>query len=164
MFVPQANDIDKILDLPLAIADGVNTTHQVVKRYDFDTRQVAYYLEAEGSLGLVEREGGVFSLTEEGKKYRRLDPTQQKLMIVRRIIELPIVAIILGELTANERRVTSKDEIEGLIKERTSIRGSTVSRRAECLMKWLAWVGDETDLFSIEGEVIKLRIQEKSIP
>ena len=164
MIVPQANDIDKILDLPLAVADGENTKHQITKRYDFDGRQADYYIEAVGSLGLIKSDVGMYSLTDEGKKYRRMDPTQQKLMIIRKMVVLPIVAIVLGELIANDRRVLSKDEIESVIKENTAIRGTTVPRRAECLFKWLAWIGDETDVLSVEGEVIRLRIAEKSAP
>ncbi|MDG7002138.1 MAG: AAA-associated domain-containing protein [Nitrososphaerota archaeon] len=164
MIVPQANDIDKILDLPLAVADGANTKYRIIKRYDFDGRQADYYIEALGGLGLLKSESGMYSLTDEGRKYRRLDPLQQKLMIIRKMVALPIIAIVLGELIANDRRVISKDEIESLIKENTPIRGTTVPRRAECLFKWLGWIGDETGVLSIEGEVIRLRIAEKSIP
>jgi hypothetical protein len=164
MIVPQANDIDKILDLPLAVADGANTKHQITKRYDFDGRQADYYIEAVGALGLIKSESGMYSLTDEGKKYRRMDPAQQKLMIVRKMIALPIIAIVLGELVANDRRTISKDEIENVIKENTAIRGTTGPRRAECLFKWLGWIGDETNVFSTEDEVIKLRVAEKSIP
>src|SRR3989442_6233527 len=136
MIVPQANDIDKILDLPLAIADGANTKHQIITRYDFDGRQADYYLEAGEILELVKREGGMYLLTENGKKYRLMDPLQQKLMVIRKMIAVPIVAVILGELVASEKKVLSKDEIESLIKEHTNIRGTTVPRRAECLLKW----------------------------
>jgi len=158
LIVPQANDITKLLDLPLAIADGANTKHKITERYDFDGSQADYYLEAGDILGLAQRESGIYVLTEDGKKYRRMDSLRQKQMIIKKMIAVPIIATILGELIAGNKRVMTRDEIESLIKENTSIRGTTVSRRAACLFKRIGWIGDETGIFSIEGEVVTLRI------
>jgi hypothetical protein len=39
MNVPQADDIEKILDIPLAISDRLNTKTKAIARYHFDARQ-----------------------------------------------------------------------------------------------------------------------------
>jgi hypothetical protein len=161
MIVPQANDIDKILDLPLAIADGANTKQRIIKRYDFDGRQADYYLEVGEALELLKREGGMYYLTEDGKKYLRMDPQQQKLMVVRKMVAMPVVSSLLGELIASEGNVLSRNEIAIFIKEHTHIRGSTVARRVECIFKWLEWMADETEVFRVQRDTVGLRISEK---
>src|SRR2546425_2847801 len=126
MNIPQADDVVKILDLPLAVADGANTKRLVTKRYGFDERQADYYLEACEMLGLVNREEGIYILTREGKKYLQLDPPRQKLAIIRKMVVVPIVAQVVAELVTSETKVISKEEVESLIEEHAGIHGTTV--------------------------------------
>lgn len=156
MIAPQADDIDKILDLPLAIAEGANTKHLVTKRYGFDGRQADYYLEAGEMLGLVRREDGLYTLSEDGKKYRRMDPTQQKLMIIRKMIATPLVSLILGELFVSEDKKITREQIEGTIEENTGIHRTTVGRRAQTLMSWFRWIGEETHAIHADSNVVRL--------
>lgn len=154
--VPQADDIVKILDLPLAIAEGANTKYLLTKHFEFDGRQADYYLEAGEMLGLVNREEGVYILTQEGKKYLRMDPPRQKLTIARQMLVVPIVAQVVAELVTSERKTLSKEEVESVVEEHAGIHGTTVPRRAHTLMMWLKWVGEETGIFSVDADVIKL--------
>ena len=158
MNAPQADDIDKILDLPLAIADGANTKYLVTKRYGFDGRQTDYYLEAAEILGLARRENGIYILSADGKKYLRMDPTQQKLMVIRKMIGVPIMSLLMGELVASGDKSISKEEIESLIEDHAMIHGTTVPRRARTLMTWFRWIGDETGVFSVDSDVVRMRV------
>jgi hypothetical protein len=154
--VPQADDIVKILDLPLAIAQGANTKYLLTKHFGFDERQSDYYLEVGEMLGFVNREEGIYILTPDGKKYLRMDPPRQKLAVTRRMLAIPIVAHVVAELITSERKVLSKDEVESIIEERAGIHGTTVPRRAHTLMAWFEWMGEETGVFSVDGDTIKL--------
>ena len=156
VIVPQANDIDKILDLPLAIAKGANSKNLIIRRYDFDGRQADYYLEAAEVLGLVQRESGMYLLTEDGMEYQRMSPQQRKMMVASSMISVPIVAIILGRLMTSNRKLLPKTEVESLIKKYTRIRGTTVKRRANCVIRWLEWIGVQTGTISIDGNSIRL--------
>ena len=156
MDAPQANDIDKILDLPLAVADGVNTKYSLAKRYTFDEREADYYLTAGEILGLVQRKDGLCILTEDGKKYCRMDPMQQKLMVIRKMVSSQVVALIIAELVASDKKVISKDEIERLIEEPADVHRETLSRRTECLMKWFAWIGSEVGVFSADSDTVRI--------
>src|SRR5438309_8717366 len=73
MRIPQADDIIKIMDLPLAIAENIDTSKLVAARYGFDERQSNYYLEAAEVLGLITKRGTKYRLTEDGKKYLLMD-------------------------------------------------------------------------------------------
>jgi hypothetical protein len=158
MNAPQADDIDKILDLPLAVADGANTKYRLTKRYGFDGRQTDYYLEVAEMLGLASRENGIYILSEDGKKYLRMDPGQQKLMVIRKMIAVPIVSLLIGELATSAGKALSKEEIERLIEDNANIHGTTVGRRARSLMTWFRWIGEETGLFSVDNDFVRMRV------
>src|SRR5437867_800871 len=126
MDVPQADDIVKILDLPLAVADGANTKHLLTKRYGFDERQADYYLEACELLGLVDRVEGLYVLTLDGKKYLRMDPPRQKIDLIRRMLVIPIVSQLVAELITSDEKCLSKDDVESIIEQHAGIHGTTV--------------------------------------
>jgi hypothetical protein len=157
LIAPQADDIDKILDLPLAIAEGANTKYLLSKKYDFHGRQADYYLEAGEALGLVQREEGIYLLTDEGKKYRRLDPPRQKILVIRKMLVIPLMALILSYLISSPERSLSRNEIESILKKHVGIHGTTVPRRAQTLLVWFRWLGEETGVFSANPDAIQLR-------
>lgn len=160
MDVPQADDVEKILDLPLAIADGNDTKRKIWLRYRFDIRQADYYLEATELLGLAKKVRGTdtYTLTREGKKYRSMDPTQQKLMVIRKMLCLPITTLVVADIISSPRKSTTKDDIERLIEEHAGIHGSTALRRAQTLVAWLRWIGEQTSSFSVNQDEISLRL------
>ena len=55
MRLPQADDVAKIADIPLAVKDGLDTAEALSTRYQFGRRQAFYYLQATESLGLIAR-------------------------------------------------------------------------------------------------------------
>ncbi|HEV2139167.1 MAG TPA: AAA-associated domain-containing protein [Nitrososphaerales archaeon] len=154
--VPQADDVEKILDFPLAIANGANTRTRIAERYHFDERQADYYIEAMEMLGLVKRRGGVCILTSRGQQYCVMDPTQQKLTMVRKMLILPIITLVLAEMFSDSHHSISRGEIEKLIEQNSKIHKSTIPRRAQCIMIWLRWIGDQTNTISGETEHIEL--------
>src|SRR5438093_9333112 len=109
-------------------------------------------------LGLVHREEGIYVLSEDGKKYRQMDPSQQKQMMIRKMIAAPIMAQVVAELVTSDGNAVSKKDIANVIEEHTRIRGTTVPRRARTLMNWFRWIGEETGVFSVDDDVVRLRI------
>ena len=160
--VPQANDVDKILDLPLAVAEGINTKNSIIRRYDFDGRQADYYLEAGEILGLVERESGMYLLTDDGTEYQGMNSNQRRMMVASKMVAVPIISIILGKLVTSDRKTLMKADVELVIRKYTDIRGTTIRRRANCVIKWLQWLGDQTGLLSVESKSIRLKVGDHS--
>jgi hypothetical protein len=107
---------------------------------------------------MIKQKMGVYNLTLDGKKYRRMDPVQQKLMIIRKMLSLPIVTLIISELIIRPRHTISRDEIECLIEEHAGIHGTTVRRRAQTLLTWLRWIGDQTSSLSVEIDQVNLNV------
>ena len=158
MRVPQADDIDKIMDLPLKIADKINTSNLLAKRYVFDLRQSNYYLEATEILGLASRRKEKYRLTDDGEKYILMDHPERKLMLIRKMIVAPIVSHVIAEIILSDKKVLTRDGLEAVIKESSKVGGSTVSRRAQTLIAWFKWLGDETGVFRVTGDLIRMNI------
>jgi hypothetical protein len=54
------------------------------------------------------------------------------------------------------RRVLRRRDIEGIIKTRAKITGTTIGRRAQSLMAWLRWMAETTGSFSVERDGFRL--------
>ncbi len=163
MKIPQADDVTKIMDLPLAIADKIDNSKLLAKTYGFDERQSNYYLEAAEILGLVSRRQTRYVLTEDGRKYLLMDISQRKLMLIRRMVTVPIVSRLVAELLVSDNRTISKEEVERVIQESSKVGGSTVPRRAQTLIAWFRWLGEETGVFHIDADSVKIVATERTV-
>ena len=85
--VPQADDLNKILELLTLINSGQNTKADVADYFVFDERQSDYYSEAAAFLGLVTRiYGGVYELTDRGNAFIATHPKDQQLFIAKLVL------------------------------------------------------------------------------
>jgi hypothetical protein len=155
--IPQADDVARIIDIPLAIAQGANAAADISNRYKFDRRQALYYMQAAELLGLVVRRGPKFSLTALGHRYIKLTQPQRKELVVRRILSLPIVQTILQELLISPIHRVTRNQIEHFAASRSGISGTTVARRVQSLFSWFVWLGEETNVFTVSKEAVALR-------
>ncbi|MBV6467265.1 MAG: hypothetical protein PGMFKBFP_02612 [Anaerolineales bacterium] len=84
--VPQADDLNKILEILTLINSGQNTVTEIADHFAFDVRQSSYYGEAAEFLGLVTRNRGVFELTERGFQFVSTAPSRQQFYIAKLVI------------------------------------------------------------------------------
>jgi len=144
------------MDLPLAIGEGINTTKLIAERYGFEERQSNYYLEAAEILGLLARRGTKFALSDQGKKYLLMDISERKLVLVRKMIMVPIINRVLAEILARYDKLVSKKDLENLTLQSSPTSGSTVTRRAQTIISWFRWLGEQTEVFQVDFETIQL--------
>jgi hypothetical protein len=150
--VPQANDIVKIMDIPLAIANGNRTLPSVANRYSFDRRQALYYLDASELLGFIKRTGKSYALTERGQKYLEFEQPERRELLARSMLSTSIVHAILVELVLEPKHRLSRKKIELMAASGARISGTTVVRRTQTLLKWFEWLGKETRSFRTTAE------------
>jgi hypothetical protein len=158
MRIPQADDLVRIMDLPLAIDEGIDTASKIAVRYDFKERQAEYYLEAAEILGLVKRAEGKLTLSSDGRQFLKLDNPQRKSMLIKKIVVLPIITEVIAELISNDAYAVSEEEIAVIVTNLSGITGSTVRRRAHTIMAWLKWVGQESGVFQVTPDSVKLLV------
>ncbi len=122
--IPQADNVSKIHDIPLAIEDGCNTAERISSRYGFDRRQALYYLQAALMLGMVVNRKNRYLLSRLGRQYVNLTPGKRKEIILRRMLSCSIIASIITELFVAPGRSLGRETIVSIASQRSGISGT----------------------------------------
>lgn len=140
---PQANDLDKVVDLvQAAAAVGLNKT-QIAESFGFDERQGDYYANAACYLGLLRRAEGNFEVTPEGAAFNALRSRAERTRaLVGIMLGIPSLREAVRLLVEREFRAEKigNGELAAVIRDRTGLKGSTPERRASTLRAWLTWI------------------------
>ncbi|WP_293142861.1 type II restriction enzyme [Okeania sp. SIO3I5] len=80
---PQADKFDRLIDLISLLLENDLTPNEITENYQFDKRQTDYYTSAGKYLGLIEKQGKIFTLTDEAKYILR-QPHQWKNYLMRK--------------------------------------------------------------------------------
>ncbi len=148
--VPQANDLNKVIELAFKVSEGLDNYKEVADYFHFDERQSSYYREAAEALGMVVREKGRYRLTEIGNHLVRLPVEERNLFIVGLVSDFDLVRHCLDTLRST--RCLSRKDIEPVITKEPHLTGSTVPRRAGSLAAWLRWISAVTGSFIEEKD------------
>lgn len=153
---PQANDLDKIVDLLALLRRGADTAAAsgvskaaIGEHFEFDERQGDYYANAGVYLGLIERSDGGFVMSEPG---RRLIGTRSLArrteLLVEQMLRRPVLRDAFALLQAHGLDLDQlrTDELAAIISRHTSLSGTTPLRRASTVLRWLRWVADNAEL------------------
>lgn len=140
---PQADDLDKVVDIIKLIGVGVNDKVQLAEFFEFEERQGDYYANAGCYLGLVKREGQKFVLTRLGREFSQLESLSERTeMLLSRMLARPTFRTGFNLLVANEFKLENigNVEIAEIIASHTSLSGSTSLRRASTVRSWMKWI------------------------
>ncbi|MBW7885770.1 MAG: hypothetical protein H3C34_24690 [Caldilineaceae bacterium] len=146
---PQANDLDKVVDLIALIDANPAGKSAIAEHFEFDDRQGDYYANAAVYLGFAQRSRQGFVVTEAGSRFigtRSLSRRTQ--ILVEQMLKRPVFRDCIQLLLARELRldaVSSKD-VAGIIARHTPLSGSTPPRRASTVLRWLKWVQDNCEI------------------
>jgi len=145
--IPQANDLDKVVDLIQFVSDDQNSKLKIAECFEFDERQADYYANAAGYLGLVERsetgQHSEFQLTSFGKQFLALKLRAQRTKaLVEQMATDPLMHEVLKSLIRKnfDDALVSTQEIASLIENYSSLTGTTPMRRASTIKNWLRWL------------------------
>lgn len=152
MKIPQADDVAKIEDVPLAVRDGYDTANTISSRYRFNRRQGGYYLQAAESLGFVRRRRGRYILTSFGHQYLRLTPGERKEMFVRSMLLFPAINRVVAELFVSPSHRLTRRQVVSLFSSHSGISGTTIDRRSRSIFTWLSWLADETSVLRVSKD------------
>lgn len=152
--IPQANDVNKIIELVFKVSEGINNYRDVAEYFQFDERQSSYYREAAEALGLVIPEDGAYHLTDIGKELTQLPVEKRNLFFAQLLTDFSLIKNALDIL--KESKTLKQSDIEKLIAQSSKLTGSTIPRRAGSLMSWLRWMSEATGSFSVEDGNFRL--------
>lgn len=152
--IPQANDLDKVLEFIFKVKEGMNSANDIATYFGFDVRQSSYYREAAEALGFMTLVGGKYYLTDAGQHLTSLDTQERNLYFARVINNFELIKISLDVLKTKGK--LEKNDLSRIIAEHSSLSESTVRRRADSLYSWLKWISMNTGAFHITSNSITL--------
>ncbi|HDD24394.1 MAG TPA: hypothetical protein ENF52_03045, partial [Chloroflexi bacterium] len=158
--VPQADDLNKVLELLTLINRGQNTTNEIADYFIFTPRQSNYYGEAAEYLGLITREHGVFEMTERGRDWIAASPEKQQKFAAKLVVN----SWVFRELTSTARRkgYFTDEDIEKVIAMARMPNGrqrytqSTVGRRQRTIVAWIRWLTEQFGIFTYDNGKYRL--------
>ena len=154
--VPQADDLNKVLELIANIEKGIRDSEKMAEKMRFERRQSSYYREAAEALGFVYMEGSEYFLTEAGKAFIGKNESERKKFLARQILNIPIFFEAITRLL-KERAPLNKNQVAELIQVKSRLNSTTAKRRSSTILSWFAWLGKEIEIISVSDGVIKLR-------
>lgn len=152
--VPQANDLNKVIELVFKIQEGVDNYRAIAGHFGFDARQSSYYREAAESLGLVYADAGKYRLTDYGRKLVDLPVEKRHLFVADLLSDFSLVKE--GFELLHKKSVLTQKNLEDIIRKYSGLSGSTVTRRAGSLAAWFKWIAQATGSLAFEEGVFRI--------
>lgn len=150
--VPQADDLNKVLELLTLINQGRDTKQEIADFFTYDERQSLYYGEAAEYLGMISRHRGYFELTERGILFISLPPNEQQFFAAKVVINSWVFLDLLR--IANRKGFFNWTDIEHVLARATTLQGSqrysksTIPRRRQTIIAWSNWIAKEIGCFT----------------
>ena len=150
---PQANDLDKVIDIITNFYSANLTNKSVIAEFfDFDERQGDYYADAAIFLGLLKRHPdrhSEFELTHEGEIISSsLNRSQRNLFLLTQMLKIPSFNAIFQQFRSNDFDISQMNlqMISQIIQQHCErINASTPRRRASTVRSWLKWMKNNMD-------------------
>ncbi len=142
--VPQANDLQKVADFPRLVRRGVDTAKKWSEFYRIAVRQASYYRQAAEAFGLVHSAGGVYALTEDGRRYVGMDSQRSSDYLAERLLRIPLLNAVFQLVLRSEGAGVDKNRIAWLIAKSSRLTGTTPLRRADTVFSYFKWMAMTT--------------------
>jgi hypothetical protein len=152
--IPQADDVNKIIQFPLRVFEGYDTSKKMIDAFGFVIRQSSYYRQAAEVLGLIISENNYnyrYKLTSKGEQFLRLPAEKRASFICKLLLEFPVMNSVFIDISTNRNRTVTKHEIIQLLKKKSHLTGSTLERRARTIRSWFKWIRNNLGLVEIDA-------------
>ncbi|NOJ27310.1 MAG: hypothetical protein DA330_04780 [Nitrososphaera sp.] len=157
--IPQADDVNKIIQFPFRVFEGYDTSEKMIDAFGFVQRQSSYYRQAAELVGLVKLDKNRYKLTDVGEKYLKLPEKDKSNFVCKLLLEFPIMHEIFLQISIDSKKVVDKNEIIDLLRERSSITGSTLGRRAQTIVSWFRWIRNNLGIVEVDKDKIRIARQ-----
>ena len=148
--IPQADDINKIIEFPLRIFEGYDTSEKMINAFGFVKRQSSYYRQAAELLGLVVLDRNKYKLTLKGEEFLKLSAEKKSNYVCKLLLEFPIINDIFIQISIDKNKVISRNDIIELLKKKSHITGSTLKRRTQTIVSWFRWIRNNLGLVEVD--------------
>ncbi|WP_421909985.1 DUF7226 domain-containing protein [Methanolacinia petrolearia] len=144
---PQANDLDKVLDIIVFFDEKGKTTEQISSKFKFHDRQGDYYANAAIFLGFLERNhenAGSFILTGLGREIKRCSTQRcRKRILFVQMLKKPVLRsaiVLLKHCNYDLNKVTIESLVPVIRENYSKYTRTTSRRRASTVLSWIKWI------------------------
>jgi hypothetical protein len=145
---PQANKLERVIDLLMLLQDKELTKDEITANYQFDERQTIYYGDAARYLGLIDKykdsntEEITFYLTDEGRDLLKKRYKKKILSLIEKILQHEVFYQTFKFTLDNGLNpdVLSISIIMKSCKLNKNYTNSTIKRRASTVRRWIDWI------------------------
>lgn len=147
---PQANDFNKVVDLITLLKVRNLSKEEIITNYNFDKRQVDYYINIGRYLNYITKEIGSegieYTLTHKGKRICQMNFKEKYLTIMKSVFTHSPFKRTFLEWYPNYS--LPLERVVEIMKEENLNIGSdsTFFRRASTVIAWCKWMKEITDL------------------
>ncbi|CAJ35289.1 conserved hypothetical protein [Methanocella arvoryzae MRE50] len=147
---PQANDLDKVIDIVTNNKAGLTTKRAIAEFFDFEERQGDYYANAAIYLGLLKRKPNSteFVTTREGQGISNSENRRNRnRTLLQQMAKRPTFHEIMRHAYDNKIKIedVSPDFIASVIKKYYDINDNTARRRSSTVLSWLRWISENVE-------------------
>jgi len=150
---PQANDLDKVIDIVTNYYSGLTSKTVIAEFFEFDERQGDYYANAAIYLGLLKRgrpRSSEFELTREGEFIANSqNRSQRNLLLLKQMLKKPSFNEIIHLFVSKNYDIAllNTDMRAPIIQRHISLNETTAKRRASTVLSWLRWMKNNMEFF-----------------
>jgi len=149
--VPQANDVNKIIQFPHSISVGYDTAKKMMEELCVVERQSSYYRQAAEILGLVTHDDKHhYRLTRTGQKLLDLPPAEKAAFVCKLLLGFSIMNKTFLQISVDRKRIVSRADIIEMLQDESHLTGDTLSRRAQTIIAWFRWIRNNLGLVEVE--------------
>jgi hypothetical protein len=148
--IPQADDVNKIIEFPLRVFEGYDTSEKMINVFRFVKRQSSYYRQAAELLGLVVLDKNKYKLTQKGEEFLKLPAEKKSNYICKLLLEFPIINEIFIQISIDKDKVISRSDIMEILRKKSHITGATVKRRTQTIVSWFKWIRNNLGLVQVD--------------
>lgn len=146
---PQANDLDKVIDIITNFNNEINTKSEIASFFDFEERQADYYANAAVYLGFAKKMPKGFFLTDAGKYFITISSRNERTrLLIVQLLKKPCFRKLISLFIKSgfDLRLMSSEKVVEIISKNTELSGTTPARRASTALKWLEWIQNNCEL------------------
>jgi len=137
--VPQADDLNKIMDLINFLTVAPADKFSIAEYFEFDDRQGDYYGNAACYIGLIEKEGALFKLTPTGQELSLIKNRKKRnIHLVKAILKIKLFNDLLKIYIEQDGNIDDQQIITRI--EQEGLKGTTPARRKSTVKSWIHWV------------------------
>lgn len=148
--IPQADDINKIIQFPMMVLKGYDTSEKMIEAFGFVKRQSSYYRQASELLGLVTLYKNKYKLTDMGNEFLKLRSEEKSNFVCKLLLEFPVMNEIFLRLSIDKNKTINRNDIIDVLRNKSHISGSTLSRRTQTIVSWFRWIRNNIGLVDVD--------------